>query len=183
MQSSPRRLALFCFALAGALASTHCQRDAEAPAPAATAGCCEVTPNAALAAGMGRMVVSYPGGDGAGSTRLDVFAAGDASKAIESTYGDAALELAPGTYGVTVGGKRVAGVPVQPGHDTRIRVGVLDVHATQGTRIDLIEPADGEKLAGGYGEKQYGLPVGLVAVEVAGQRDTALIEDGKVTEF
>jgi len=57
------------------------------------------------------------------------------------------------------------------------------VHATDGTRIDLVEPADGAKLASGYGEKQYGLPVGLVAVEVAGQRDTALIEDGKVTEF
>ena len=182
MLSVPRRLALLCFALAGALATSHCQRDAEPPAAAATVPeCCEVTPNAALAAGVGRIVVSYPG-DGADAARLDVYAAGT-SKAIESKYGDAALELAPGTYDVTVGGRRVASVGVQAAHDTRIRVGVLYVHATDGTRIDLVEPADGAKLASGYGEKQYGLPVGLVGVEVAGQRDTALIEDGKVTEF
>jgi len=183
MLSSPRRLALSILTLAGALAAAHCQRDAAAPAATADLGCCEVTPNSALGAGMGRIVVSYPGGDGAGSTRLDLFAAGNASKAIESKYGDAALELAPGTYDVTVGGRRVASVGVQAAHDTRIRVGVLYVHATDGTRIDLVEPADGAKLASGYGEKEYGLPVGLVGVEVAGQRDTALIEDGKVTEF
>jgi hypothetical protein len=183
MPQSPRRLALSALAVAAAFATAHCQRDAEAPAATTDAGCCEVTPNAALAAGMGRIVVSYPGGDGAASTRLDVFAAGDASKAVESKYGDAALELAPGTYDATVGGRRVAGVGVQAAHDTRIRVGVLSVHASDGTRIDLVEPANGEKLASGYGEKQYGLPIGLVAVEVAGQRDTALVEDGKVTEF
>jgi hypothetical protein len=38
-------------------------------------------------------------------------------------------------------------------------------------------------VAGGYGEQQYGLPIGPVAVQLAGQRETALIEDGKVTEF
>jgi hypothetical protein len=179
--SPPRRLALFGFALAGALASAHCQRGAEAPAATAAADCCEVTPNAALAAGVGRVVVSYP--EGGHATRLDLFAASDASTAIQSKYGDVALELPPGTYDATVGGRRVAGVEVQAGRDTRIRVGVLHVHAGDGTRIDIFEPADGEKLADGYGEKQYGLAVGLVAVEIAGQRDTALIEDGKITEF
>ena len=177
-----RRLALAGLALGAALASSHCQRDAAAPSAAAN-DCCEITPNAALPPGVGRIVVSYPGGDGAGSTRLDVFAAGDASKAIESKYGDAALEVKPGNYDATVGGLRVAGVGVQAGHDTRIRAGVLHVHASDGTRVDLIEPEGDEKVAGGYGEKQYGLPIGLVAVEVAGQRDSALIEDGKVTDF
>jgi hypothetical protein len=183
MLRSTRRLASLGLVLFAALATAHCQRDADTPAGPAVADCCEITPNAALSAGLGRIVVSYPGGDGAGSTRLDVFAAGDASKAIESKYGDAALELGPGTYDAAVGGRRVAGVGVKAGHDTRIRVGVLHVHATEGTRIDLLEPASGEKFASGYGEKQYGLLVGLVAVEVAGQRDTALVEDGKVTDF
>jgi hypothetical protein len=182
MLSSPRRLALSILALAGALATTHCQRNADAPAATADAGCCEVTPNSALGAGMGRIVVSYPGGDGAGSTRLDVFTAG-ASKAIASKYGDASLELMPGSYDAAVGGRRITGVSVQAGHDTRIRAGVLHVHASDATRVDLVEPAADEKVATGYGEKQYGLPVGLVAVEIAGQRDTALIEDGKVTDF
>ena len=182
MSRSLRRLALTGLALAGALAATHCQRDANAPAEAA-AGCCELTPNAALPEGMGSIVVRYPGDGGAESTRLDVYAAGDASHALAGKYGDAAVELAPGTYDVTIGGRRVAGVGVQAGHDTRIRVGVLDIHASDGTRIELLEQANGAVLASGYGEKQYGLPVGPVTVEVAGQQDTALIEDGKVTEF
>lgn len=168
-------------ALGAALAASHCQRDAAAPSAAANE-CCEITPNASLAPGMGRIVVRYPG-DGAGSTRLDVFAVGDASKSIASDYGDAALELAPGTYSASVGGRRVTGVGVQAGHDTRVRAGVLYVHASKGTRIDLVEPANGEKVAGGYGEAQYGLPIGSVGVEVAGQQDTVLIEDGKVAEF
>jgi hypothetical protein len=176
---STRRLALSLLALAAALASSHCQRDADAPA--AAADCCEVTPNAALSAGMGRIVVGYPG-DGAGGTRLDVYAAGT-SKALNSDYGDTALELAPGTYDATVGGRRVTGVGVRAGHDTRIRVGVLRVHANDATRIDLVDPASGEKLASDYGETQFGLPIGPVAVEVAEQRETALIEDGKVTDL
>jgi hypothetical protein len=182
MLRSTRRLALSALALSAALATAHCQRDADTPAAAADAGCCELTPNSALGAGLGRIVVSYPGGDSAESTRLDLFAAG-ASNATKSEYGEASLELAPGTYDAAVGGRRVAGVGVKAGYDTRIRVGVLHVHATESTRIDLLEPASGEEIATGYGEKQYGLPAGLVAVEVAGQRDTALIEDGKVTDF
>jgi hypothetical protein len=182
MCRSPRRLALTALVLAAALASTHCQRDAGAPA-AAAAGCCELTPNAALPAGKGRIVVSYPGDGGAESTRLEVFAAGDASKAVGGEYGDTTLELQPGTYDATVGGRRVAGVGVQAGHDTRIRVGVLHVHAGDSTRIDLLDQASNAALAGGYGEDLYGLPIGEVVVQIAGQRETALIEDGKVTEF
>jgi hypothetical protein len=177
-----RRLALTGLALGAALATTHCQRDAAAPLAAdAAAGCCELTPNAELPAGMGRIVVSYPGD--ADATRLDVYAAGDAAKAIDGAYGDATFELAAGTYDVAIGGRRVPGVGVEAGHDTRIRAGVLHVHASDGTRIDLVEAADGTAVASGYGEKQYGLPVGPVGVEIAGQRDTALIEDGQVTEF
>ena len=183
MQGPTRRLAFSVLALSAALASAHCQRDRDAPAAAAAADCCEITPNSALGAGVGRIVVSYPGGDGVSSTRLEVFAAGDASKALESRYGKAALELEPGTYDAAVGGRRVAGIVVEAGHDTRIRVGVLYVHASDGTRVDLVEPAGGEQFASGYGEAQYGLPIGLVSVEVTGQRDTVLIEDGKVTDF
>jgi hypothetical protein len=182
MCSLSRRLALLALVPAAALATTHCQRDVDAPA-AVAAGCCELTPNAALPQGKGRLVVSYPGDGGAESTRLDVFAAGDASQSMGSEYGDAELELAPGTYDVTVGGRRVAGVGVQAAHDTRIRVGVLHVHAGDGTRIDLLDHASSAALAGGYGEDLYGLPAGPVAVQIAGQRETVLIEDGRVTEF
>jgi hypothetical protein len=178
MSRSPRRLALSLLALVAALASSHCQRDANAPN--AAADCCVLTPNAALPASMGRVVVNYPG-EGADATRLDVYAAGT-DKAVGGHYGDAGLELAPGTYDATVGGRRVTNVGVRAGHDTRIRIGVLHVQASDATRIDLVEPTSGEKFAGHYGETQIGLPIGRVAVEVAGQQETALIEDGKVTE-
>ena len=182
MLRSPRRLALTGLALCGALAATHCQRDADAPSAAAADSCCELTPNAALPEGMGSIVVSYPGDD-AESTRLDVYGAGNATGALKSQYGGAALELKPGTYDVTVGGRRVAGVGVQAGHDARIRVGVLHVHAGDGTRIDLLDHASNAALAGGYGDDVYGLPIGEVVVQVAGQRETALIEDRQVTDF
>jgi hypothetical protein len=183
MSRSLQRLALTGLVLGAALASTHCQRNAAAPPATTAAGCCEITLNAALPEGMGRVVVSYPGNSGAESTRLDVFAAGDASKALDSDYGDASLELKPGTYDAAVGGQRVAGVAVQAGHDTRIRAGVLHVYAGDGTRIDLLDQVSGAPLTGGYGESLYGLPVGPVVVQIAGQGEAALIEDGKVTEF
>jgi hypothetical protein len=132
---------------------------------------------------MGSIVVSYPGDGDAESTRLDVYAAGDAARALKSQYGGAAVELEPGTYDVTIGGRRVAGVGVQAGHDTRIRAGVLHVHASDGTRIDLLEHANGATFASGYGENQYGLPVGPVTIQVTEQQDTALIEDGEVTDL
>ncbi len=181
MCRSLRRLALLGLVLSAALASTHCQRGADAPPASDAAGCCELTPNAALPEGLGSIVVSYPG-DGAESTRVEVYAAGNASQAIGTEYGDATLELKPGTYDVTVGGQRVAGVGVQAGHDTRIRVGVLHVYATDGTRVDLLDQS-GTTLTGGYGDDLYGLPVGQVVVQIAGQRETALIEDGQITEF
>jgi lipoate-protein ligase A len=177
-----RRLAIAAVTLGAALATSHCQQDAAAPSAAAN-DCCEIAPNAALLPGMGNIVVKYPADGGAKSTRFEVYAAGDTSKAIDGDYGDAGIELAPGTYDVTVGGRRVAGVGVQAGHDTRIRAGVLHVRASEGTRIELIEPGGGARFVSGYGDTQYGLPVGSVAIEVFGQQDTALIEDGKVTDF
>jgi hypothetical protein len=173
----PRRLVLTGLALSAALASAHCQLSDDA------AACCEITPNTELPEGSGRIVVTYPGGDNAQSARYDVYAAGDASTALGGGFGDANLDLQPGTYDVMVSGQRVAGVRVQAGHDTRIRVGVLHVYASDATRIDLFDQASGTSLIGGFGEDLYGLPIGPVAVEVAGQRETALIEDGKITEF
>jgi hypothetical protein len=181
MSNSLRRVVLSALALCAALASAHCERAADTPL-ATTGGCCELTPNAALREGIGRIVVGYPS-DGASSTRIEVLARGEAGKRVGEDYGDVSFELEPGTYDLTLGGRHVRGVAVRAGHDTRIRVGVLHVHATQGTAVELIDHADGERVASGYGETQYGLPVGPVTVEVTGQRDTAQIEDGKVTDL
>jgi hypothetical protein len=171
--------------LAGAFLSTHCQRPEDAlPAVASDgdAACCELTPAADPVDGKGRIVVRYPD-DGGAASRLDIYAAGDTSRAVGGGYGDLSIELDPGQYEATIGSKRIAGIVVQAGHDTRIRAGVLHVYASDSTRIDFLDPASGETLPGGYGEKSYGFPVGPVAVQVAGQTETVVIEDGVITVF
>lgn len=158
------------------------------PAPAATpAGrgtvdpaspCCAVVANAALRR-LGRVVVAYPEEV---SARIDVYRAGE-TQSLASGYGDAAFDLLPGAYDVAISGKRVAGVTVQSGHDTQIKVGVLRVTASDGTRIDLADPVDKKSFAGAYGAQAFGLPIGEVGVQIAGQTETVVIEAGQVTEF
>lgn len=178
MYGSSQRLARTAFALGAAVAMAHCQRGQDSTS--VSADCCEIAPNDTLGEGVGTIVVRFPGG--AESTRLEVYAANAASEPIGSAYGDATLELSPGTYDVTVGGRRVENVAVRAGHATRVRAGVLHMHASAGTRIDLLDPS-GAALTGGYGEHRYGLPIGTVLVQVAGQQEPALIEDDKITEF
>jgi hypothetical protein len=140
--------------------------------------CCAIVANAALRR-LGRVVVAYPEEVAA---RIDVFKAGDAN-AVASAYGDVGFDLLPGTYDVSISGKRVAGVTVQSGHDTQIKVGVLRVNASDGTRVNLADPADEKAFASGYGTQLFGLPIGAVGVEIAGQTETVAIEAGQVTEF
>jgi hypothetical protein len=140
--------------------------------------CCSVVANLALRR-LGRVVVAYPEEV---SARVDVYRAGE-EQSVAGGYGDAAFDLFPGTYDVAISGKRVAGVTVQSGHDTQIKVGALRVTASDGTRIDLVEPINGKSFAGGYGTDVYGLPIGEVGVQIAGQSATVVIEAAQVTEF
>lgn len=127
-------------------------------------------------------MVNYPGDTKALEARMDIYKPGD-SRAIHGGYGNQAIELPLGTYDIVINGQRVTDVTVQAGHATHVNVGVLHVYADKKTRIDLLDPANGKVLTGGYGEKSYGLPIGQVSVQVAGQSETATIEKGKVTEF
>jgi hypothetical protein len=164
---------------------SHCQKKDDAPATAQTApspGCCVVAPATGLSEGMGRIVVNYPGEAASRQTRIDLYKAGDPTS-LDGAYGNHAVEMAPGLYDVVISGKRVAGVTVQAGHDTQVKVGVLHLYANPQTRIDLLDPAGGKPLIDGYGEQSYGLPVGPVSVQVAGQSETVTINDGQITEF
>jgi|CXWL01.1.fsa_nt_gi hypothetical protein len=144
--------------------------------------CCGITPAAGLKEGMGRIVVNYPGDAKPLEARVDIYKPGD-SKALNGGYGNQTIELLPGTYDIVINGQRVTGVSVQAGHETHVNVGVLHVYADKKTRIDLLDPGSGTVLTGGYGEKSYGLPIGQVSVQVAGQSETVTIEQGKVTDF
>ncbi len=128
---------------------------------------------------LGRVVVAYPEGVAA---RIDVFRVGE-TQSVASGYGDQAYDLFPGTYDVSISGKRVAGVTVRSGQDTQIKVGVLRVNASDGTRIDLIDPVSKAPVTCAYGTQLVGLPIGEVGVQIAGQTETVVIEAGQVTDF
>jgi hypothetical protein len=72
---------------------------------------------------------------------------------------------------------------VRSGSDTQIKVGVLRVNASDGTRVDLADPVSKERVTGGYGTQAFGLPIGQIGVQIAGQTETLVIEAGKVAEF
>jgi hypothetical protein len=145
----------------------------------ADSSCCSIVPNAAMRGRLGRLVVAYPEKVAA---RIDVFRPGE-QRAVQSGYGDQAYDLLPGTYEVAISGKRITGVTVRSGSDTQIKVGVLRVNASEGTRIDLADPVSKASVASGYGPQVFGLPVGEVGVQIAGQTETVVIEPGKVAEF
>ena len=144
--------------------------------------CCSVVVNGALTGRLGRLVVAFPAGANAGSSRVDVFKAGETAS-LQTGYGAQSLDLLPGTYSVVISGARVEGVSIQSGHDTRLRVGVLRINAGASTRADVLA-ADGKTaLTNGYGAQVIGLPVGTYRVQIAGGLEAVTIQDGKITEF
>ena len=159
-----------------------------APQAAATAAAANpgdfflVSPNPELKGRLGRLVVAFPEGANASGTRVDVYKSSESSS-IAGGYGGKTFDLLPGSHTVVIAGKRVEGVPVQSGNDTKLKVGALRITAGSGTRVDLLDPATKKSLVGGYGNQQYGLPVGPIAVQVAGQSEVVTIQEGKITDF
>lgn len=141
--------------------------------------CCSMFPNPTMKGRLGRLVVTYPEGTKAGA-RIDV-SKGDTGAT--SGYGDKVFELLPGSYTVVISGKRVDNVTVQSGHDTKVKVGVLRVTAPGGTRIDVLDQDRKTGLTSGYGNKEFGLPIGTVYVSVAGQSEAVTIKEGQITDF
>jgi hypothetical protein len=169
--------------------SPQAPADTESSAqPSETAGgtaegqCCHIIASPALTGRLGRLVVAFPGGANAGSSRVDVFRAGEQTS-IQSSYGAQTWDLLPGTYAVTISGARVEGVTVQSGHDTRVRVGILRVNAGGSTRVDLLDAGGKAALVSSYGAQVIGLPVGTFRVQIAGQSEAVTIQEGKITEF
>jgi len=147
-----------------------------------SSSCCKIVANPDLKGRLGRLVVNFPEGANPGSTRIDVFKPGE-PKALNGGYGGQIFDLLPGIYDVEISKKRLPGVVIQSAHDTRVKVGVLQVNAGGSTRIDVVDKDSQSPLSGGYGNQTIGLPVGTFQVKVAGQAETVTIEENKVTEF
>lgn len=139
-----------------------------------------VVENAELTGRLGRVVVVFPEGTSASSTRIEIRPEG-ATDTSASNYGGITADLLPGKYDVVISGVVIPGAEVRSRHDTKIAVGVLRVSAGSSTRIQIFR--GGQSVASGYGKGQFGLPAGTYEVEIAGKREPITIAAGGVTDF
>lgn len=144
----------------------------------------EVVANPEMKGRLGRIVMDFAGDPEAmKATRTAISKPGEETL-LKAEYGAFAVELIAGRYDLDVGGRKVAGVPVEPGKDTRIASGALRLHGAANTRFVIYPAGEPEKyLYVGYGNSVKGLPIGEYDVDVGGQREKVIIEAGKVTDF
>ncbi len=166
---------------ASAIAARPTEEAGAAPAGTAPAGdAYAVVENAELTGRLGRVVVVFPEGTSASSTRIVIRPEG-ATDTSASNYGGITADLLPGKYDVVINGVVIPGAEVRSRHDTKIAVGVLRVSAGSSTRIQIFRGA--EAVASGYGKGQFGLPAGTYDVEIAGKREPITIAAGGITDF
>ena len=142
--------------------------------------CCTVVANPAMKGRLGRLVVTYPDGAKTSGARIDVSKEGNQTT---SGHGNQAFDLLPGSYTVVISGKRVDNVRVQSGHDTKVKVGVLRVTAGGNTRVNVLDQDRKTQVTSGHGNQEFGLPIGTVHVQIAGQMEAVTIQEGKITDF
>ncbi|OHE89100.1 MAG: hypothetical protein A3G75_12800 [Verrucomicrobia bacterium RIFCSPLOWO2_12_FULL_64_8] len=145
-------------------------------------GAFDTVANPELKGRLGRLVVAYPAGAKINGTLIEIRRTGE-QKNVESKYGNAEIELLPGTYDVVISGRKVTGVTIQSRQDTRMHVGVLRIHGASATLFQIFEPGTKENIESKYGNNDIGFPAGDVEVMVRDQRDKVTIETGSITEF
>lgn len=144
----------------------------------------EIVDNPAMKGRLGRIVIAYVDGVTLQSdANRTAFYKDGGTALIHSAYGPIAAELAPGTYDLEVNGKKLAGIPVKSGKDTRVPSGVLRLHGSNDTRFVICDVGVKDDFRVAYGNALLGLPVGDYEIEISGQREKFTIEPGKVTDF
>lgn len=149
-------------------------------APAVAAAPWYVVPNPALTGRMGRIVVTFPDKQLLENTHIAVLRDG---KKVTDRYGESAWELLPGVHDVQVTSAKVVGCDVRAGHDTVVRVGLLQIELGEETHFAIFPKGGSAKLFDTYGSAAIGLPVGEYEVEIQGQRVAVALREGEVTRF
>ena len=163
--------------------AAHSPAGAGGSLPPSGATAFEIVTNPELKGRFGRIVVGFPPGTKDLLAQTEVFKPGDANR-IRSGYGNFEAEFIPGTYDLNVSGHRFAGVVVERGSDTRVKVGVLRlITSSANTNFEVFEVGGKNRLQGVYGQKEIGLPIGTYEVEVNGQREKVKIESDRITEY
>jgi hypothetical protein len=129
---------------------------------------------------MGRIVVSFPDKELLEHTHVAVLRDG---KKVTDRYGEGAWELLPGVHDVAVTYAKVSGCDVRAGHDTVVRVGLLQVELSKETHFAVFPKGGSAKLFDTYGSAAIGLPIGEYEVEIQGQRVAVALREGEVTRF
>ena len=147
-------------------------------------GVFELVANPEMKGRLGRVVIAYA--DGAklnpDANRTGIFKEGE-DKEASYGYGPIARELAPGIYDLDVNGKKISGIPVKSGHDTRMPSGVLRLHGANETRFTIHDVGAESSLRSAYGNALVGLPSGDYEIEINGSREKFTIEPGKITDY
>jgi len=146
------------------------------PVTSATSGRWEIIPNPKLKS-LGRVIVSVPKEV---NVYVEIFEAGGKER-LTDWHGSGASDLIPGQYNVKIWRATVASVPVQPGMDTRIRTGVINI-VTDGY-WEIYDETKTTRLTDGHRSWRGGLPVGKYQVKVTGRFAEVVIKDGQVTNF
>lgn len=147
-------------------------------------GVFELVANPEMKGRLGRVVIAYADGVtlNPDANRTGIYKEGE-NKEASYGYGRIARELAPGTYDLVINGKKVSGIPVKSGHDTRIPSGVLRLHGANELRFTIHEVGEESSFKVAYGNALVGLPAGDYEIEVSGSREKFTIEPGKITDF
>ena len=148
------------------------------------AGVYEMVDNPEMKGRLGRVVIAYAEGAtlNPDNTRTVFYKQGTADS-VRTSYGPVAAELAPGIYDLEINGKKIAGIPVKSGQDTRVPSGVLRFHGSSETSFWICDVGVKDYLRVAYGNALIGLPAGDYEIEINGQREKVTIEPGKITDF
>jgi len=144
-----------------------------------------IRPNPRIANGAGRLVVRFPEEIRKRDNQRTQFPKAKDEKNSEINWGSVAREMPAGDYMVTLNGKLLEGIKVQPASDTLIRLGVLRLELAENQTWELIEEDLDSAPAIFYagGPADVALPVGTYYVRTKAEISPVKIEDGKITTF
>ena len=137
----------------------------------------EIKPNLAARGATGRLFINIP----KDAECVITISQPVTERQVVYSISDRSFSLVPGTYDVTVSGKKTKDVIVQKGMETRIKGGALNVVAT-GTWTLYDEKKD-RQVYYSVSPKKIGLPVGTYQLEINGTMQEIKIKDGETVEF
>jgi Ni/Co efflux regulator RcnB len=130
--------------------------------------------------GKGRLLIEWPERVPMGHQRVEIHSAEGVEK---PDRGKGKFELLPGAYDVVVAGKRVAGVPVEKGKETRLLVGLLRVVYKDMSKTEVYDADKKTLLVKDYGTLNLALPVGKYWVRIGPRLVEVELKEGETAEF